>query len=227
MTIANGIKILVVGFSTVLGGCMAQGPVDLNLGRIPTWLSYLSGDDVKAACEAGGPDRLRFVYNAIWTEQVRAYELKVTDYGAQIDEHVWGPGALLAANAQGPQISADKASVGINKARLQALESAMAADGVDGPVPRGEFLRSDNFYWVVASCRQGQFHFNAYQAPDARFAALTFPRHLFDADRTGVAINPPRPLDLPLLAVGFGHDSEIRPFTAQVSGNGLDIPWFF
>ncbi|RJF87780.1 hypothetical protein D3874_12705 [Oleomonas cavernae] len=227
MTIANGITILVIGVSTVLGGCMAQGPVDLNLGRIPTWLSYLSGDDVKAACEAGGPDRIRFVYNAVWTEQVRAYDLKVTDYGAQMDEHVWGPGVLLAATAQGPQISADKASVGISKARLEALEGAMAADGVDGPAPRGEFLRSDNFYWVVARCRQGRFHFNAFQAPDARFAALTFPRHLFDADLTGIAINPPRPLDLPLLESGYGHDSDQRPFTAQVSANGLDIPRFF
>lgn len=210
-----------------LAGCMAQGPVRYNLERGPTWFSYLSGDDVKAACTAGGGDRVRFVYNALWKEQVRAYELKYTPYGAQIDQWVWGPGALLTLSAEGADIAATRASIGIDQPRLARLEQAMVASDVQGRAPRGEFLRSDNFYWVVASCRQGQFHFNAFQAPDARFAALSFPQALFEADRTGVPVNPSRALDLPPLAGGPSIDPGERPFTVQVGENGLDIARLF
>ena len=208
----------------VLGACAPHGAVTSNLGRLPTWNRYLAGDDVRQACEAGGPDRIRFVYNAVWREQVRAYEVAVTDYGARVDQFVWGAGALIAASANGPELAATKASVGIDKARLARLEQAMAESGVDGPAPAGAFLRSDNFYWVVASCRAGRFHFNAFQSGDGRFEALSFPAQLIDADRTGVAVNPPRRLDLPPLAgAPAGAFDDDRPFTVHVSDNGLDV----
>ena len=38
------------------------------------WLSFLSGEDMAASCDATTPDRFRLVYNAIWGEQVRVYE---------------------------------------------------------------------------------------------------------------------------------------------------------
>lgn len=207
----------------VLAGCMPHGAADFNLERLPSWYRYLSGDDIRAACEAGGPDVARFVYNARWTEQVRAYELRATSYGATIEQRVWGPGGLLAATRAGPEIRAKTAEVGIDQARLARLRAAMVASDVGGKPPRGQFLRSDNFYWVVAACSQGRFHFNAFQAGDPRFDALTFPKELFDADRTEVPVNMPRPLDLPLPAAGRGDDGEPRPFTVQVGENGLDV----
>lgn len=216
-------RVLIVSLGALaVAACMPQGPVELNLGRGPSWYRYLAGDDIRQACAAGGPDRVRFVYNAIWTEQVRAYELKFTDYGAQVDQYVWGPGTLIAASLQGPEVRATKASIGIDQARLARLEQAMAASDVQGPSPQGTFLRSDNFYWVVASCRQGRFHFNAFQAGDRRFEALTFPAQLLDADRTGVAVNQPRRLDLPPLA-GNPDRGESNVFTVQVSGESLDV----
>ncbi len=211
------------GTMIAVAGCMPHGTADFSLERLPSWYRYLSGDDIKAACEAGGPDVARFVYNARWTEQVRAYELRATNYGAKIDQWVWGPGGLLAATPAGPEIRAKTAEVGIDQARLARLRAAMVASDVGGKPPMGQFLRSDNFYWVVAACSQGRFHFNAFQAGDPRFDALTFPRELFDADRTEVAVNMPRPLDLPLLAAGRGDDGEPRPFTVQVGENGLDV----
>ncbi|PWR19822.1 hypothetical protein [Zavarzinia compransoris] len=202
--------------------CMPRGPAEFNLGRLPGWYRYLAGDDIRQACAAGGPDRVRFVYNAVWTEQVRAYELKFADYGAQVDQYVWGPAALLAGTTSGPQIRAEKANIGIDRARLARLERAMAASDVQGPSPQGKFLRSDNFYWVVASCRQGRFHFNAFQAGDGRFEALTFPEQLFEADRTDIAVNRPRRLDLPPLAGAPDRDDGLI-FTVQVSGESLDV----
>ncbi|WP_165837516.1 hypothetical protein [Zavarzinia aquatilis] len=211
----------VAGIAAVLAGCMPHGAADFSLGRVPGWFRYLSGDDIKAACEAGGPDVTRFVYNARWTEQVRAYELRPAPYGASIDQWVWGPGTLLAATPAGPDMQAKKAQVGIDRPRLARLAAALAQSDVAGAAPRGRFLRSDTFYWVVASCTAGRFHFNAFQAGDGRFEALSFPQELFAADRTGVAVNMPRPLDLPPLTGRF--DDEPRPFTVQVDENGLDV----
>ncbi|MFA5121859.1 hypothetical protein [Zavarzinia sp.] len=220
------VRLVSLGAALLLGACAANGPISSNLGRLASWFPYLSGDDIKKACAAGGPDRIRFVYNAIWTEQVRAYELKYTSYGAQVDQWVWGPGTLLAFGPEGNNLEATKASIGIDKRRLAALEKAMAESDVAGPAPKGEFLRSDNFYWVVSICRAGVFHFNAFQAPDARFAKASFPEQLFEADRTGVAINRPRRLDLDPLFGGPHPDDSLQPFTVQVDTNGLDVARF-
>lgn len=214
--------VLCAGFALV--GCMPDGPVSSTLGRLPTWYRYLSGDDIKQACAAGAPDRVRFVYNAVWREQTRAYEVTFTNYGARIEQRAWGPASALAIGPEGAQIAAKEASVGIDGARTTRLKQAMAASDVAGPAPTGVFLRSDNFYWVVASCHQGEFHYNAFQQGDGRFEALSFPKELFDADRTGVAVNMPRPLDLrPVSQIKPGDD---KPFTVQVGENGLDVARF-
>lgn len=219
----RGLRLLATGAAIMVAGCMPHGAADFSLERVPSWFRYLSGDDIKAACEKGGGDVTRFVYNARWTEQVRAYELRPTDYGAKIDQWVWGPGTLIAATAEGPDVRAKKAQVGIDRPRLARLTAALAQSDVAGPAPRGQFLRSDTFYWVVASCTAGRFHFNAFQAGDGRFEALSFPQELFKADRTDVAVNLPRALDLPPLAAGRTDDDEPRPFTVQVGENGLDV----
>ncbi|MCF4166620.1 hypothetical protein L2U69_13280 [Zavarzinia compransoris] len=211
--------VLSTGFA--LAGCMPNGPVSGTMARLPTWYRYLSGDDVRQACAAGASDRVRFVYNAVWREQVRAYEVAFTDYGARIDQYAWGPASILAFSPEGPLVAAETASVGIDAARTARLERAMDASDVAGPAPTGTFLRSDNFYWIVAACRNGQFHYNAFQQGDGRFEALSFPRELFDADRTGVAVNMPRGLDLrPVALIKPGDD---KPFVVQVGANGLNV----
>lgn len=215
------VSVLAVG-AILVAGCMPRGTEEYNLGRNPSWYRYLSGDDIKAACAAGGRDVTRFVYNARWTEQVRAYELRPAEYGAKLDQWVWGPGGLISISPTGPDNKAVWAQVGIDKARFARLAAALAASDVGGAAPRGQFLRSDNFYWVIASCTAGQFHFNAFQAGDPRFDALSFPKELFDADRTDVAVNMPRRLELrPLTQIRHENDEQV--FTVQVGENGLDV----
>jgi len=43
--------------------------------RSLNWFSYVAAEDIRAACRPGGRNRLRLVYNALWEEQVRAYEV--------------------------------------------------------------------------------------------------------------------------------------------------------
>ena len=53
----------------------ADRNVDQPIVRSLNWFSYVAAEDIRAACRPGGRSRLRLIYNALWEEQVRAYEL--------------------------------------------------------------------------------------------------------------------------------------------------------
>src|SRR5437899_6463412 len=56
----------------------AQRPdrnVELPIVRSVHWFDYVGGNDIRAACGKDGRNRLRLVYNAIYDEQVRTYEI--------------------------------------------------------------------------------------------------------------------------------------------------------
>jgi hypothetical protein len=106
------------------------------------------------------------------------------------------------------------------------LDAALAASGFDEPAPRGLVLPSDGSYWVVSTCRDGVFHFNAFAYPSPRFAAIHFATELARLDRTGVAFDPPRPSDHTRIELSQG-DRDSRRFAAsqvfdlEVGDNGL------
>ena len=51
----------------VLSGCVSEGETDSPLAGRFTWVSYVSGDDIRRDCEAGSPERYRFVFNRSWS----------------------------------------------------------------------------------------------------------------------------------------------------------------
>src|SRR5260370_39356006 len=56
----------------------AQRPdrnVEQPIVRTFNWFSYVGGDDIRSACVPGGRNRVRLVYNALWEEQVRVYDV--------------------------------------------------------------------------------------------------------------------------------------------------------
>jgi hypothetical protein len=56
----------------------AQRPdrnVEQPIVRSFNWFSYVGGEDIRSACVPGGRNRLRLVYNALWEEQVRVYDI--------------------------------------------------------------------------------------------------------------------------------------------------------
>src|SRR5947207_5833773 len=73
--------IFAAAFSLVfaaLSTASAQRPdrkVDEPIVRTFNWFSYVGGDDIRSACVPGGRDRVRLVYNALWEEQVRVYDV--------------------------------------------------------------------------------------------------------------------------------------------------------
>lgn len=59
----------------VLGACESLGE-DHPFNRKFNWFDHLGGADIRAACQ---PDRYRFIYNGIYMEQVRSYDILATN----------------------------------------------------------------------------------------------------------------------------------------------------
>ena len=49
--------------------------VDPPIVRSFNWFAFVGGDDIRANCGKDGRNRMRLIYNAIYSEQVRTYEL--------------------------------------------------------------------------------------------------------------------------------------------------------
>ena len=191
-------SLLAVAAALLLAGCAQAGSSSFPPFRSVGWFAYLNGDDIRQSCKPGARDRYRLVYNAIWGEQVRDYEI--------IDEP--GAGPLLSTRVLFPEtLNLDEiglsdplrgyrgrlSTIALSPADLGEVVGQLQQSGFEAPVPSGLVLPSDGFYWVVAACRGGAFQFNAYAYPSARFVAITFDRWLFAHDGSGVAVNPPRP----------------------------------
>jgi len=193
-----------------LAGCSGQvvpgDPVSRRIG----WFGMMGGDDIRAACAPAGPARYRFVYNAIYGEQVRVYDLVLGGNGAGVlDTTVLAGGISLGASTLrdlGDLAAGTRDRRVLTTDDATALRAAIDASGVTARPPVGLQLRSDSFYWTVASCVDGQFRFTGYEHPSPRFAALRFPAALFGLDGTGVSVNPPRPLDLAPFESTSRHD---------------------
>lgn len=224
-----------VAFSIALmsAGCAYRGRDDALSQRF-TWFSYMNGDDIRAACVPGAADRFRFVYNGVYIQQARTYDLMPLPTGE---------GYLLRARVLGPS---DLSDVGIDpwtiiddplellapfagrKSRLtlggrdiDALVGSLTQSGFFQPAPSGLYLRSEDFFWLGVACIGGRMSFNAWRWPSARFDGLTFPRLLLSWDETGIPINPPRNL-APFDIYGQTNpDGKYPQFTLTVGDDGL------
>ena len=183
----------------LLAGCAYEGAIDSPLTQKFTWFSYVSGDDIRAACQPGSSEKYRFIYNARYDEQLRSYEV----LGDAIDK-----GGFVTARAQGKatitNLSSEdflapwrwqKARSRLDEQEMAQLREALAEAGFYGKPDVGLELNSKAFYWAVVGCIEGNFFFGGWQDPSEAFKALRFPEMLFAQDGTGLAVNPPRPLN--------------------------------
>lgn len=179
-----------------LGACTAGGSArDNPVLRKFQWFSYLEGGDFKETCGPGARSLYRMVYNGIYEEQVRIYEFdpqartlaaRVISRANLRDVSISSPNDLLnpwrgveAVTRMGDSDSA-------------ALVRDLAASGAFGPPNVGAELSSRGFFWTVASCHDGQYHFTGFTWPSAAWQQARFAGRLFVLDETGVAVNDPR-----------------------------------
>ena len=180
-------------------------------------------------CVTRAPARLRLVYNAVYTEQVRTYDVLADagDTSATVTARAFGSASLVGLELDDPLAPwrGTVASARIDQASLKALRLSLDDSGFFGPAPEGLLLRSDSFYWAVSACLDGAFHFNAFAAPSAEFSRLRFLDNLLPHDLTGVPFNPPRRLDLAPFNPNYYELIGTRGvlFEVQVGANGLRL----
>lgn len=207
-------------------GCTYTG-ADHPVATKFSWFSYLNGDDMRPRCRPGGPDHYRLVYNAVYQEQVRTYEIETGPAGASLlarihteaDLTEWtiDPAAPDAFGPWRPKTSRTQ----LRPRDLAAFVAALEKDGVLAPPPVGLELPSEGFYWLIAACTQGTFRVTAFLWPDGAFKRLTFDELLFAWDFTDVPVSPPRHASN-LELYGETQPSEpVTSFQVRIGKDGL------
>jgi hypothetical protein len=172
----------------------APGDVANPLTRKFTWVSFLGGDDIRAGCVAGAPDRFRLIYNGVWREQARVYELGFSG-PRSLDQRVIEPGQLFAisiADPLGPWRGSSATTV-VALGAYDGLIAGLEQSGAFTSPTSTLTLKSTDFYWVASSCHAGTFHLTGWRYPSDAFGRLSFPQKLLALDTTRVPFNPPRP----------------------------------
>src|SRR5262245_945206 len=225
MRIRQWFRSTAVVLAATVGGCTYSGSNNNPVLRKLTWFSYVGGEDIRRDCKTENPDKYRLVYNAVWDEQVRAYDLvrSATGQGALLFTTVVAGGGLAIVELISPYagpwggVQTDRR---LDEAQYRALVAAIDQSGLSAPSPDGLRLYSQRFYWVVSACVGGRFRFNAWPYPGERFNQIAFAAPLFQVDNSGVAINRPRQVDIgPNITPGYRVSD--TNFELIVGANGL------
>jgi len=210
-----------------LSACAYEG-VDNPVARKFSWFSYIAADDIVNNCPVKKGDRYRFVYNAVYNEQVRTYDIIPAEPGrfriyisvveeAKID--------TIITDATYPDVyqpwHPKRSITNLSGSDIETLRKSLKdVDFFDSSPPR-EDLPSIGFYWVVSACVKGKFTQNAFLWPHKKFKAAQFGKLLSAWDFTDIPVNPPR--ETSHLSVYGTNDSEefINDFNLKFGSNGL------
>jgi len=175
--------------------------VDPPIVRSFNWFSYVGGDDIRANCGKDGRSRLRLIYNAIYSEQVRTYEIFLQpdgtagmNIGVLADQ---GVVSNLLIDTGGDVLKPWSMRLGeriLRADETRQLVALLQASAAFGPPRDGLRLPDVDFWWTVASCQDGVWGFQAYHYPTDGFANVKFAQQLFAWDTVPVPVNPPRKL---------------------------------
>lgn len=214
----------------VLGACTYRGQADDPISRRLSYFSFVGGDDIRAGCAPDAPERYRFVYNAVYWDQVRSYEIgeTVAEDGAILDTAVYSPRLNEQLKFRFPlwPWKGRRATTRLDAEDMAELRRLLEASEFLERPPVGTILDSDSYYWLAMGCVEGRFHFNAYAYPSRRFENLRFAAFLERVDRTDVPFARPGQLsampadtrDLPARANDRGG---LIRFKLRVGEDGL------
>ncbi len=203
-------RLLGLTLVALLAACASPGPTSDPFARTAGWFDYLGGGDIRAACRQDGAERYRAVYNAVYSEQVRTYDIVQPRAGetSVLFVRVF-QGTIVIGGDPGPGIgiAGTRARTFLSGEQTGTIREAFAAAGAFQPGRDRLFLRSDTFYWAVATCSSGRFNFRAFKAPPDELSRLAFASALFRVDETGAAVRQPRLTDADR-RTNFGKISE-------------------
>ncbi len=180
----------------------ADRNVDRPVARSFNWFAYVGSNDIRDACRPGGRNRVRLIYNALYEEQVRTYEIFLQPDGvAGMSIGVLADQGNVSSlvigsitDVLGPwSMKRGERILSIDETR--ELIGLLEASAAFGPPPDGLKLPDNDFWWTVASCRNGIWGFQAYHYPTDGFANVRFAERLFAWDNVPVPVNRPRKLE--------------------------------
>lgn len=185
------------------------------------WFSFIDGEDIRATCQAGTPDRFRLVYNGIYDEQLRIYELDALRRLLVVRVVQQGDaGRISSADLLAPYRAAEE-RVQLDPPTYDGLVGSFDASGMFAPPPVGLELPSRSYYWTAAICKDGRYGFTAWKHPSAAFDALAFPRNLFALDPSGIPVNQAKPVPVDPQWEDAARRLEVTVFTLKVGKAGL------
>ncbi|MBM3547476.1 MAG: hypothetical protein FJX54_11010 [Alphaproteobacteria bacterium] len=203
----------------------AQGIASDPISRTFRWPDMMAGNDIKRACGPGAPERWRFVYNAIYSEQVRSYDIADGTVETRVFNRL-GIGYMTTFSVA-EFITGALSTAPISAEDLRRLTSVWEADLPRAVKPVGH-LRADRFFWTTAGCRDGRFTFAAFNYPPDASTPFNFPLELARFDRSGRPGNPPRPMPDVGPLTGFipsrhNRADDSTQFLLKVTENGLQF----
>ncbi|MBI4967451.1 MAG: hypothetical protein HZC25_04955 [Rhodospirillales bacterium] len=213
--------ILVLG---LLVGCAYRGGGDDPVVGHFSHFSMLNGDDIRERCGTPDYERYRITYNALYSEQVRIYELR----RGPKDGHVLSIQVSKTGNlAEGVTLDdllkpwrPVTSRVFLDDATFNRVLAGLEAGGFGKGAPKGLELPSESFWWMAVGCREGRVDFHAWHYPSPEFSALVFDKLLFAMDNSGVRVNPPRD-SVGVYAPQNQYKSGNSTFNLKVGDNGL------
>jgi hypothetical protein len=180
-------------------GCTFEGGSDQPAIRKFTWFSYIAADDIQRRCGEAKGDRYRFVYNGVYNEQVRSYDILPADkgrYKVVINVAEEAQISSFSLNANNPDLfqpwRPNSSETNLSAADVGILQKTLRNAGFFDSPPPSENLPSIGFYWVISACIDGQFNQNAYLWPNMNFKQAQFGKLLSAWDFTDIPVNPPR-----------------------------------
>lgn len=193
---------LALSFAVAASAQRVDRSVDMPVVRNINWFSYVAGDDIRKACHPGGRSQMRLVYNAQWREQVRTYEIFLQPDGtAGLGMGVLGKRGVVAditISRPADLLSPWKMIRGeriLDAGETGELVGLFEASKAFGPPRDGLRLPDNDYWWTVASCRDGIWGFQAYHFPTDAFANVRFSERLFTWDNVPVPVSRPRKLE--------------------------------
>jgi hypothetical protein len=210
------LRCLAVAGLVALTSCTYTGESGNPVARSLTWFSFVGGEDIRAACDAGAPDHFRFVYNGHYRLQIRAYDLAPVAGGGELSARARGRGGDVGKfsfdEPLGPW-TLDRGVVRLDNDEAAAIVDALSDAAAKAPPAAGQSMQSYEFFWIVTSCSAGRFGLHVFRWPELAIDTLPFVPLLLAHDRTGVPFQPTRQVE-GMQEYSFG-------IAINAAGNGL------
>jgi hypothetical protein len=191
-------QLAVIVAAALLTGCTYNGEPGNPVERSFTWFSYIGGDDIRAACRAGGADHYRFVYNGHYELQIRAYDLVPISGGAELTARARGRSGNIrrfSFNEPFGPWALERAAAPLSNAQAEQIVAALSEAAAKAPPAAGQSMQSYEFFWLVTACSSGKFGIFVFRWPEVDINELAFVRLLLAQDYTGVPFEKARQIE--------------------------------